>query len=206
MKKLDAVFLIGIIGAVVFSNFSGVTGTVSKLEKDVLRMHILANSDSVEDQSVKLKVRDKLLECSEEIFGENFSLEDMKKNAGEKLEAINKIAEEVLSENGFSYGSNAEFVNMEFDARKYGELTMPAGNYDAVRITLGEAKGHNWWCVMYPPLCIPAAQEAVSDEERAEEYFDGSEMDMLENPGDYEIRFRCVDIYKSFKEKIKKIF
>ena len=148
MKKFDVVLILGCLGAVLFSDFSGVNRTLESIKSDVLRMHILANSDSEEDQALKLKVRDRLLECSEDIFGGADSLEEMKKKAGTKLDKINSIVGEVIHENGYNYSSEAKLVNMDFDTREYGEITMPAGKYDALRITIGEAEGHNWWCVM----------------------------------------------------------
>lgn len=203
MKKFDIVLLAGFLGALVFSDLSGVNRTLERLQSGVLRMHILANSDSKEDQELKLKVRDRLLECSEEIFGGAENLEEMKAKAEDKLGSINEIVEEVIRENGFDYGAETKLVNMEFGVREYGDITMPAGDYDALRITIGEAEGHNWWCVMYPPLCLPAAEEAEGDISAAEKYFDGDEADMMENPEDYEIRFKCIDIFKKIKSKFK---
>lgn len=203
MKKIDVVLILGFLGAVLFSDFSGVNRTLESIKSDVLRMHILANSDSEEDQALKLKVRDRLLECSEDIFGGADSLVEMKKKAGAKLDKINTIVGQVIHENGFDYSSEAKLVNMDFDTREYGEITMPAGKYDALRITIGEAEGHNWWCVMYPPLCIPAAENVEGDTDTAEDYFKADQVDMMEHPEDYEIRFKCLDVFKKIKNKLK---
>lgn len=203
MKKFDVVLILGFLGAVLFSDFSGVNRTLESIKSDVLRMHILANSDSEEDQALKLKVRDRLLECSEDIFGGADSLEEMKKKAGTKLDKINSIVGEVIHENGYNYSSEAKLVNMDFDTREYGEITMPAGKYDALRITIGEAEGHNWWCVMYPPLCIPAAENVEGDTDTAEDYFKADQVDMMKHPEDYEIRFKCLDVFKKIKNKLK---
>lgn len=205
MKKTDIILLGGLIGAIVFSNFASFGRTLSNIEKDVLRMHILANSDSDEDQQLKLKVRDKLLENSQEIFGECSTLEEMESMAAQKLDVINDIALSVIEENGFEYGVQTNLVNMDFDERVYGDITMPAGNYEAVRITLGEAKGHNWWCVMYPPLCIPVAEEISADKNAAEAHFTPEELDIMENPEDYKVKFKCVEIFKGLKKKISGI-
>ncbi|MGN0622279.1 MAG: stage II sporulation protein R [Porcipelethomonas sp.] len=203
MKKFDIVIIAGFIGALIFSDFTGVSRTLDSLQNDVLRMHILANSDSREDQELKLKVRDRLLECSEKIFGGADSLEEMKEKAKEKLDDINELVGQVIHENGYDYKSETMLVNMEFDEREYGEITMPAGNYDALRVTIGEAGGHNWWCVMYPPLCIPAAEKAEGDTDAAEKYFDSDQVDMMENPDDYEIRFKCIEVFRKIKDKLK---
>lgn len=206
MKKTDIILLTGLIGAILYSNFAQVGSVVSDLESDVLRMHILANSDSEEDQQLKIKVRDKLLDCSDEIFGECETLEDMENAAKSKLDYINNIVVQVIEENGFDYGAQTNLVNMDFDNRVYGDITMPAGNYEALRVTIGEAKGHNWWCVMYPPLCLPAAEAVESDNDAAKDYFSKEELDLMENPGDYQVKLKCVEVFKGLKNKIRKIF
>lgn len=205
MKKTDIILLSGLIGAIIFSNFASFKSTLSGLEKGVLRMHILANSDSEEDQQLKLKVRDRLLECSDDLFGGCDTLDKMKKTAAEKIDDINAVVYDVIKENGFDYGFHTEIANMNFDERVYGDITMPAGNYDALRITLGEAKGHNWWCVMYPPLCIPAAEDVTSDEKSAEEHFTKDELDIMKNPENYRVKFKCVEVFNNIKKKIDKI-
>lgn len=206
MKKMDIILLGGLIGAIVFSNFAHLESTLESIESDVLRLHILANSDSEEDQRLKLKVRDRLLEQSSEFFGECGGLEETEALAAQNIDRINELVLEVINENGFDYKAQTQLVNMEFDERVYGDITMPAGNYDALRITIGEAEGKNWWCVMYPPLCIPAAESAEADTAAAENYFDKDELDIMENPQNYQVKFKCVEIFKDLKKKIGKIF
>ncbi|MGN0614358.1 MAG: stage II sporulation protein R [Porcipelethomonas sp.] len=202
MKKTDIILLTGLIGSIAFTNFADFGSTLYSIENDVLRMHILANSDSEEDQQLKLSVRDKLLEKSGEIFGGCETLEEMKQCAQEKKEEINSIALDVIHQNGYDYTVDTQVVNMEFDAREYGDITMPAGNYDALRVTIGEAEGHNWWCVMYPPLCLPAAESVEADEKTAEEYFSSKQLDVMENPEDYKVKFRCAEWFASLKKAI----
>lgn len=205
MKKTDVILFTGLIGSIIFSNFAGFEKKLDNIEHEVLRMHILANSDAEYDQNLKLKVRDRLLENSDVIFAGCESLEEMKVKANENLSEINDIVLEVIHENGYNYTAQTQLVNMEFDTREYGDITMPSGKYDALRVTIGEAEGHNWWCVMYPPLCIPAAEKVESDEKTAEDYFDAEELDIMKNPEKYEVRFKCVEMFKELKSKIKKI-
>lgn len=200
MKKTDIILLTGLIASIIFTNFSDFGSTLNSIEHDVLRLHILANSDSSEDQQLKIQVRDKLLEKSEEFFGGCETLEQMKESAEEKKEEINSVVLDVIHENGFDYSANTQVVNMEFDTREYGDITMPTGDYDALRITIGDAMGHNWWCVMYPPLCLPAAENVESDNKKADEYFDKKQLDVMENPDDYQVKFKCVEWYKSIKK------
>lgn len=197
MKKTDIILLTGLFASIVFTNFCDFGRTLYDIEHDVLRMHILANSDSEEDQELKLAVRDRLLEKSDELFGGCDSLEQMKQRADEKKDEINAIALDVIHQRGYDYPVETQVVNMKFDARPYGNITMPAGDYDALRVTIGEAEGHNWWCVMYPPLCIPAAEEVSADEERAGEYFTDKELDVMENPEDYQVKFKCAQWFDS---------
>ncbi|MDY4414118.1 MAG: stage II sporulation protein R [Ruminococcus sp.] len=189
---------VSVILTVIISNFVQVGKSLDSLRENVLRMHILANSDSIADQSLKLKVRDAILEHSEEIFGKKVSFEDFKNVSAENLEKIHEIAQAVIDEYGFDYEISVEETKMFFDERTYGDITMPAGDYDAVRVTIGSAEGHNWWCVMYPPLCIPMASEITDDKEIEQEFFSTRELDMIRKPEKYEVRFMLWDKLKDF--------
>lgn len=199
MKKTDIILITGLASAMLFTNFTQFGKTLYSIENNVLRMHILANSDSKDDQDLKLCVRDRLLENSEELFGECNSLEEMKACAIEKQDQIKEIALDVIHEKGYNYTVDTEVVNMEFDAREYGDITMPAGKYDALRVTIGEAKGHNWWCVMYPPLCVPAASE---DENLQEEYFTEDEKEMLNDPQKFRYKLKCLEWLSELWNKV----
>lgn len=128
-----------------------------QVRREVLRLHILANSDSAADQAVKLRVRDAVLEAFGGFFSAAGTLEEAEKAAMENLPAIEETARRVLAEEGCSYPVKAELTRMYFDTREYGETTLPAGEYQALRLSIGEAGGKNWWCVMFPPICVPAA-------------------------------------------------
>lgn len=130
---------------------------------EVLRLHIPANSDSPEDQAVKLELRDYLLsEFGSELEGcEN--LADAERKAAELLPEIEEKSSKFLSERGFCYGAKAELVSMYFTTREYDRLILPAGDYKALRVTLGSGSGKNWWCVIFPQLCLPAVSEKQPD-------------------------------------------
>ncbi len=128
---------------------------LDQLRGSVLRLHILADSDTDYAQNLKLKVRDGLLEA--DLFECAESLADAEKMASENLEAIENKAEKILRENGCYLPVTAELADVEFDERVYEDITMPAGEYRALRVKIGSAQGKNWWCVMYPPLCLPVA-------------------------------------------------
>lgn len=172
---------------------------LDKLRGEVLRLHIIANSDSDEDQRLKLCVRDEILRHSSELFSEADDRSEAEQAAAQKLPEIQRIAEETLRSEGCYDKVGAEITEMEFDERTYGDITMPAGEYRTLRITIGEAAGHNWWCVLFPPLCIPAACGAVvSDEEKEEECFDEKELEILHRPKKYRVRFALWDKLKSW--------
>lgn len=134
----------------------------AEIPNDVFRFHILANSDSEEDQVLKLKVRDKVLEKTKILFDTANSKSDAEEFVKANLETIEKIAQNEVYKNGYNYPVKAEVVNMHFDTRYYESYTLPSGMYDALRITIGNAKGHNWWCVMYPSICISTVDEGKS--------------------------------------------
>lgn len=195
MKK-SIIFLTGLIMSVLITNCSAVVRDGRKLDglrNSVLRLHILAESDSEYDQNLKLKVRDALLES--DIFESADSLESAEKIAQERLKEIVDIAENTLLENGCDLPVTAEIADVEFDERIYGDITMPSGEYRALRVKIGSAQGKNWWCVMYPPLCIPAACD-VEEDKSAEEVFSESELDIMYHPKKYEVRFAIWDKIK----------
>nr|WP_303252147.1 stage II sporulation protein R [uncultured Ruminococcus sp.] len=134
----------------------------AEIPNDVFRFHILANSDSEEDQVLKLKVRDKVLEKTKILFDTANSKSDAEEFVKANLETIEKIAQNEVYKNGYNYPVKVEVVNMHFDTRYYEGYTLPSGMYDALRITIGNAKGHNWWCVMYPSICISTVDEGKS--------------------------------------------
>lgn len=143
--------------------------TQKELAGEVLRFHVLAESDSKEDQAVKLKVRDAIIEYMKEELPEAFSVEAAKAWARERLPRLEAIAETVIRGEGYSYGAKAEVTSCYFPDKCYGDVFFPKGYYEALRIELGSAEGHNWWCVLYPNLCFTDAACAVVDEEGKQE-------------------------------------
>lgn len=195
-------FLITILAAS-FSGFSVFASQCSDIRGRVLRLHILANSDSKADQQLKLNVRDKILEKSQELFAMASNKEQAEKNAREKLPEIIKTAQDEVNREGYKYKVNARLVNMYFTTRTYGKLTLPAGYYDAVRITIGEAKGHNWWCVLFPSLCIPACEGQQNH--KLSDVLTPGEVNIVENSDkpDITIKFKTVEVFEQFNDFLK---
>lgn len=137
------------------------------LAKEVFRFHVLADSDSEEDQAVKLKVRDQVISYMKKEMKEDQvedSAQGTKRWAAEHLKELEQVSEEVIREEGYSYDAHAQITNCYFPEKRYGDVTFPKGYYEALRICLGSAKGHNWWCVLYPNLCFTDSTCAVVDE------------------------------------------
>lgn len=135
------------------------------LAEEVLRFHVLANSDSDEDQALKLKVRDAVLEFLEENMPEMEDAADTKAWIRTNIDAIEEISRETVDAEGAEYPVNAAVTTCWFPDKSYGDVTFPAGNYEALRIEIGAAEGHNWWCVLYPGLCFLDTTNAVVPEE-----------------------------------------
>ena len=163
------------------------------ISREVLRFHVLANSDSEEDQQVKLKVRDEILEWLEGQLTkeEENDLELMEKRIKELLPEIEKETEKLLAEDGFSYGAQVKLETASFPERTYGDCTFPAGKYRALRILLGDAKGQNWWCILFPRLCFLDCVHAVLPQESQEQLknvLTEEEYEILFNPAEDEYR------------------
>ncbi len=164
---------------------------------DTLRLHILASSDSEEDQALKLEIRDKILEK----YGEALStLKSMDDAVGMMTALADDIKEDVdrwIYEAGFSYSSRVEIGREWYETREYSDFSLPCGYYTSVRVLLGEGEGKNWWCVMYPPLCLDIATESNTSYTESEE--------KLIQAGEYNIKFKLLEVLsKSFSDLDKK--
>lgn len=139
------------------------------LENSVFRLHVIANSDSKEDQNLKYIVRDKLLQYINSYLSNTSTKEDAIKIANKHLDEFKQVAINTIKEQGYSYNVNVKVGNFEFPTKTYGDISLPAGFYDALRVEIGEAKGQNWWCVMFPPLCFVDVTSGVVPEESKKE-------------------------------------
>ncbi len=138
------------------------------IANSVFRLHVLANSDSKEDQALKYKVRDALLDYMNSICKDCSSKQEAIKLASENKETFEQIALTTIANEGYSYSVKVNIGNFEFPTKNYGDISLPAGFYDALRVEIGEAKGQNWWCVMFPPLCFVDISSGVVPEESKE--------------------------------------
>ena len=158
-KKWDRVLIFGLLLAVILSMAAGFDNECETVRENVLRLHILANSDSEEDQALKLRVRDAILRETAESFAQSGSREETGRLARALLPKIEETARATLEAAGCTDAVRAGLVHMYFDTREYDGTILPAGYYDAVRIELGRAEGRNWWCVLFPRLCLALSSD-----------------------------------------------
>ncbi|MBQ8850356.1 MAG: stage II sporulation protein R [Clostridia bacterium] len=129
----------------------------SEIYDSVLRLHVIANSDSDEDQELKLKVRDALLQKSETLFGDCATREEAIKKTAENLKLLKAEAAEVIRSEGYTYEVSVELGEEVYPTKNYEEFCFPSGSYMSLRIIIGNGEGQNWWCVLFPPMCLSAA-------------------------------------------------
>lgn len=169
------------------------------ISQDILRFHVLANSDSRADQSVKLKVRDEIGRYMKENMRDVENLTECMQETEEKLPELTRIAEEVLKREGFSYSASARVETVDFPEKQYGSYTFPEGRYKALQITLGDGAGHNWWCVMYPNMCFAGSVYEVIEEDAKRE------LEAVLTPEEYEelMAESRISVKLKYWEKIK---
>lgn len=162
MKKILSVLFLGVICLFVVGSFFntrqalGVTeeNIVEDISEKLIRFHVLANSDSDIDQDLKLRVKDEVLKYISPILNESQSLEESREILKREDKNIIKIAEDYIKSQGFDYTIETTLTRENFPVKEYGNIVLPQGEYEAYRILIGEGKGQNWWCVMFPPLCF----------------------------------------------------
>ncbi len=192
-KAMEWAIIFGFICSA-FWSFADFDASCEELRHNVLRLHIVANSDSPDDQKLKLKIRDEILKQSEELFSADCDLKTATETARNNLSRFEKIANGVIKENGFSYTANANIGTAFFETRVYDDFTLPGGNYQSLIINIGEARGKNWWCVVFPGVCLP-----TGDSELAESVNEKG-VKIAEDADNYIIRFKTVEIYEKIKE------
>ena len=182
------------------------TGAVSLRSQDalaekVVRLHVLANSDSEEDQALKLRVRDKILERATEILEQSGDRRDAEARLRGQLLELERIAAEEIAAEGYDYAVTAELTDTAFPTKEYDGFTLPAGDYLALRIVIGAGAGRNWWCVVFPPLCTAASSDLAQTAMAAGLSEDQVGFITEENQG-YVLKFKSVELWEAIKEKL----
>ena len=189
MRKLFNILIPALIITVILTVMPFYS-SCEELYDDVLRVHILANSDSAADQSLKLCVRDRIVRDCAYLFDDCGDKESAVEMTSRHLREIERAAEDEIRSRGYDYTVSAEVAQTYFNTRYYDDFTMPAGRYDALRLTIGEGGGSNWWCVIYPSLCFGSACEA------GDELSDGEYKVITSDRLDF--RFKLVEYFEGF--------
>ena len=166
----------------------------AEIYSDTLRLHILAASDSDEDQALKLRVRDGILAEYSAQLSEVTDLEDARATLEARLPDIVATAERIVAEAGYDYTVTASLGEEWYDTRDYGELSLPRGVYTSLIIKIGKGQGRNWWCVMYPPMCLDLATDAPSDDWTSG--YTGEELSLIS--GKYRVKFKLLELISDF--------
>lgn len=206
IKKPIFITITAFVFFLIFSAYSYASSISSDLSKSVFRLHVIANSDSDEDQSLKLQVRDKLLDYMNSITANVRSKDDAIKIAQDHQKDFQIIAEQTILDKGYSYPVTVEIGNYEFPTKQYGDITLPSGYYDALRVKIGKASGHNWWCVMFPPLCFVDVTSGIvpdSSKEQLKENMSSEDYSIISNDNSVtEFKFKIVELFKNFNTRL----
>jgi stage II sporulation protein R len=217
-----------IIGIIYWDFNQQSISAIESISHKIIRFHVIANSDTTTDQALKLKVRDAVLEFVEPKLRDSKSIEESRRILKENDTEIKSISENIIKENGYNYTIVTELDNENFPVKTYGNITLPEGEYEAYRIIIGSGEGHNWWCVMFPPLCftdITKGEVAYEEtEEEMKEYLTDEEYNIIDNQNnnidnepssnqnsiettkingeEVVIKFKVVEIFQAIKEKV----
>ena len=193
VKALISGFIISVL-----ISFTGFFNRCECISDKIFRLHIIANSDQDFDQDLKLKVRDRILKDFGSKFKNLSDLVSAEKLTEENIENIKKSAIDEIKANGYDYPVEIYITRMYFNTRTYDDISMPAGVYDALRIVMGEGKGKNWWCVMFPPMCVSAA----CGKDELGTVLNKEEIEILENKREYNFEFKILEIFFQIKNFI----
>ena len=196
-RKIELSLTIGIVTSIIFSVIS-FAQTSAHIRESVLRLHVIANSDVSVDQNLKLAVRDAIINESEEIFDGTVTVDNAVEKITPEINNIEEIAERVVENYGFDYNVDVSIDEEYFETRTYETVTLPAGKYLSLIVRIGEGKGKNWWCVMFPPMCVSAADE----DDILKTTLSEKEIKLVNSKPEYEPRFKIIELYEKFRNKI----
>ena len=185
---------------------SYVNAVSSHISDSVFRLHILANSNSEEDQNLKYLVRDEVISFLTKLTENVNSKKEVIQIVNKNLDQFQQIAEKVISENGYTYPVKISVGNFSFPTKQYGDISLPAGLYDALRIEIGAAEGQKWWCVMFPPLCFVDVSSGVVTEESKEiikENLSDEEYSLItDDSNEVKFKFKIVEFFQNVGKQV----
>ena len=195
LKNISVVLSCVVIFACLIS-MSKFNVSCDKIKDDVLRLHIRANSDNDFDQELKLKVRDRILNDTGDMFYKIMTYEEAVEKTENALPTIIESAKDEIKNQGYDYEVKANLDYSYFGTRHYDGYTLPAGNYMALNLEIGEGKGQNWWCVMFPSICLSSAT-------KLDDKLDKDEIEVITDYSGYKVQFKLVELYENIKQKFK---
>lgn len=188
---------------ILFSLVSYSNAVTADISNSVFRLHVIANSNSDEDQALKYKVRDALIEYMNSIAKDASTKEEAMKIANKNKDNFYNIAKEVVNNNGFNYDVNIKIGNFSFPTKTYGDISLPAGFYDALKVEIGNANGKNWWCVMFPSLCFVDVSEGVVPDKSKEDLqsnLQEEEYNLISSDDlEFQVKFKLVELFENAK-------
>ena len=196
ISLLVALIICGVLNINAFSQ------QCESIREKMLRMHVIANSDSEEDQQLKLKVRDAVLLAGEKVFDGSITATEAKEKITPHIDYLENVALDTIKNEGFDYGVEITVENEYFNTRTYDNIiTLPAGYYNAIKVIIGEGKGQNWWCVMFPPMCLPTAVAECEISDVLTE----DETEIVTETEKYKFKFKIVEFFEEIFNN-KKVF
>ncbi len=211
-KKLNFILILTLLIFlyIVLLSFNYSQAISCNLSDSIFRLHILANSDSSTDQDLKLKVRDNIIEYMNTLTSTSSDKKDVISIVNNHLDSFKEIALNTIKENGYNYNVNIEIGNFHFPTKSYGDISFPAGNYDALKIEIGDAIGQNWWCVLFPPLCfVNSSTGVVPDYSKntLKENINSESYEIIsegnnsnDNTSAIKIKFKIIEFFNNFRK------
>lgn len=193
MKTFKVFVPIFLVSVIIFSSLSSSVSAAENISDKVLRLHILAASDTADDQDIKIKLKNYFLENTSSLFIGK-TVEENIKIATDNREYMENICNDFLSENNYNKKAKVTVTNEFFSTRVYDDFTLPAGNYNTVKIEIGEGEGHNWWCIVFPSVCLSACSSTLS------EYLTEDEMELVQSG--YTPKFKIIEIVEKIKDSL----
>lgn len=198
-RRWEAALMVGVAVAMLAGMW--LNGEQAALAGNVIRLHVIANSDSAEDQALKLQVRDGILEQAGGLYPADADVETARQSISDNLERLAQVGRQVVAEQGYDYPVTAAVRRVWFPTKQYDGFALPAGNYTALQIVIGEGSGQNWWCVVFPPLCLGSVSEQVDAAEQAGNFTPGQTALITGESGGYVVKFKAMELWEQFKRK-----
>ena len=192
LKTWELALMFGILVAAAAASWLG--QEQQELADSVIRLHVIANSDSEADQALKLAVRDRVLEQAEGLYPQDATLAEAQAALEGQLNTLAAAGREVVEAQGYDYPVAAQLTDCWFPTKEYEGFALPAGNYTALRVTIGEGRGQNWWCVAFPPLCLGAASETVDQAAQAGLFTPGQAALVTQDGEGYVLKFKAMEL------------